>query len=53
MWITKLTILLAIMVMLSGCLEAADLVAERITAAAYCETPTGLTLCDADRSRAR
>jgi hypothetical protein len=43
----------ALPLLLGGCLEAMDLVAERVTAPAYCETPTGLALCDADRAQAQ
>lgn len=37
--------------LISGWREAVDLVAERVTAPASCETPTGLALCNADQGR--
>jgi hypothetical protein len=37
---------LAIVLLLAGCLEAADLVEEKLVAPDYCPTPTGgLALC--------
>ena len=32
--------------LLTGCLEAADLVQERLAAPDYCRTPSGIALCD-------
>jgi hypothetical protein len=40
---------LAALLLLGGCLEAADLAQERITAPDYCPTQNGITICeDAD-----
>jgi hypothetical protein len=35
----------AAVLLLAGCLEAADLAEERIVSPPYCETPNGLVLC--------
>ena len=36
---------LAGVLLLGGCLEAVDLVEEKLAAPAYCHTPTATTLC--------
>ncbi len=38
---------IAAVLLLAGCLEAADLVEEQIVSPAYCETPRGVALCSA------
>ena len=37
---------LAALLILGGCLEAADLAQERLAAPDYCPTPDGITLCE-------
>jgi len=39
-------LVLAGVVLLGGCLEAFDLVEEKLAAPRYCHTPTATTLCD-------
>lgn len=44
-------IALAAVLLLSGCLEAADLAEERLVSPPYCETPDGIALCPGDEKR--
>jgi hypothetical protein len=41
---------LAMLLLLGGCLEAADLVQERYQAPPVCRTPSGVAVCAADHT---
>ena len=40
----------AAVLLLAGCLEAADLAEERLVGPEYCETPNGIALCPDEES---
>ena len=44
-------IAVAAALLLSGCLEAADLAEERLVSPPYCEAPNGIALCPEDGKR--